>query len=97
MNEESSIERIVRLDEEKLKILEHQLSLAEEKLISGVRRSEQDMSEAERKELAEARSDIIESYKRGVKIAPHAESLPLIPLFEAARVELPLELKVDYE
>lgn len=95
--EESSVERIVRLDEEKLKVLENQLSSAESELIASARRRGQ-MYEAEIKELAEAtRSEIIESYRRGVKIAPHAESQPLIPLFEAAKVELPPELRVDYE
>lgn len=89
--------RIVRLDEEKLKDLENQLSAAESELIESVRRRGKGMPEVELKGLAEARSEIIETYRTGVRIAPQAESQPLIPLFEAAKVELPPEFRVDYE
>jgi len=50
-----------------------------------------------RTNLNKIKDEIIHFYRHGIKIAPHAESRPLIPLFEAAKVKLPPELKVDHE
>lgn len=48
-------------------------------------------------EIEEAKNDIIENYRRGVKIASQAESRPLLPLLEAAGLPVPPELAVDHE
>jgi hypothetical protein len=48
-------------------------------------------------DLDEIASEALERAKSGVKIASQAESTPLIPLFEAAEVTLPPEVKVANE
>jgi hypothetical protein len=48
-------------------------------------------------DLDEIASEALEEAKSGVKVASQAESTPLIPLFEAAEVKLPPEVKVANE
>jgi len=40
--------------------------------------------------------DVMLTYQKGISVAPHAESRPLIPLFAAAGKTLPPELQVDH-
>lgn len=47
--------------------------------------------------LSEIRSEILEAYKKGVKIAPQTETRPLIPLYKAAKLALPPEIQVDHQ
>lgn len=46
--------------------------------------------------VAQVETDILTSYAQGVGIACHAESRPLIPVFQAANVPLPPDLVVDH-
>jgi hypothetical protein len=78
-------------DIELLKI-DQNLSNQISELTSVVRRSRS--TPEQYSELIEARPEIIENARKGVKIASQAQSLPLIQLFNEAKVELPPEFKV---
>lgn len=45
---------------------------------------------------AELTAEIVEAFSRGVRVAAHAESRPLAPLFSAAGLVLPPEVRVDH-
>jgi hypothetical protein len=47
--------------------------------------------------VSEIRDEILETYKRGVKIAPQTETRPLIPLYKAAKIALPPDIQVDHQ
>ena len=48
-------------------------------------------------ELEESCKEINTIYKNGIEIAPHVECIPLIPLFEIKKMELPAELQVEFQ
>jgi hypothetical protein len=50
---------------------------------------------ADERAIEEARDDILSVIERGVRIATQAECVPLIPLIEAGKQELPPALKVE--
>lgn len=54
-------------------------------------------SDSDRSELEKARTDILDFYRTGVRIARHAESRPLFPLYQAKKVAVPAEFQVDAE
>jgi hypothetical protein len=94
---------IARLNEDDIDDLERRLAIAMSKLTPGtsrrVRGPEKEMvlETPGQHELKEVTSEIIENARLGVRIAPQTESRPLIPLFKAAKVELPPEIKIDHE
>lgn len=93
--------RIIHLESEELDNLERKLYIKSSKLAPGKHRSivrgtqEEDITIPEKNELEESCEEIATTYKNGIEIAPHVESLPLIPLFEAKGIELPGELQVE--
>jgi len=100
---EKAITIVARLDEDEVYNLERRMAIELNKLTPGeasrVRGpgSEVVMITPARKELEQITTEIIGIAAEGVNIASHAESRPLIPVFQAAKIELPPELKVDHE
>ncbi len=101
--EGSSDTFVVQLGEDELGTLERRLAIAISRLtpgaISTVRGAGQEITQKipEQVELETVAKDILTRAKTGVRIAPLIESRPLIPLFRAAKVDLPPEIKVDHE
>jgi hypothetical protein len=101
--EESPKTYVVQLDEDELDTLERRLAIAISHLtpgaISTVRGVEDEVTQniPQQVELEEMADDILNRAKTGVRIAPLVESHPLIPLFRAAKIDLPPEIKVDHE
>lgn len=95
------MKRLIKLNEEELDTLDRRLTIASSKLKPGELRGTGllgERIEVPRKEgIEETKKEIIDEYKEGVEIADQTESRPLIPLFKAAKVELPPEIKVDNE
>jgi hypothetical protein len=100
---ERVITTVARLDEDEVYKLERRLAIELNKLTPGetsrVRGPGSDMTMATpaRRELEQITKEIIKNAEEGVHIASHAESHPLIPVFKAAKIELPPELKVDHD
>lgn len=90
---------VATIDEDSLDNLERRLAIAIAKLTSGASRGKQGETPAlhERSELKQIADEIVENARAGVRIAPFAESRPLIPLFRTAGIPLPPEIKIDHE
>lgn len=94
---------VARLDEDEVYDLERRLAIEMNRLTPGtpsrVRGPGSDIVQTtpERKELEDITTEIIGIAEQGVNIASNAESRPLIPVFQAAKIDLPPELKVDHE
>ena len=101
--EESPDTFVVQLDEEELETLERRLTIAASRLRPGttstVRGAGQEVTQKipQQVELEAVVEDILSRAKTGVRIAPLVESRPLIPLFRAAKIDLPPEIRVDHE
>jgi hypothetical protein len=91
------IERTAYISQQDLKDL--QLDLDIEAAGLGTRRERGDAGIPQNSKVQEIKSEILDNYRNGVKVKihPHAESLPLIPLYKAAKEHLPPELKVDHD
>jgi hypothetical protein len=86
-----TVEGVASVTEDELDMFE--FSLAKEAAISakkGVYRGELGTVD----ETNQVRQEIIGILRRGVRVATHAESLPLLPLLEAAGADLPPTLQV---
>jgi hypothetical protein len=98
-------ELTARLSEDELDILERRLDIAIARLLSGdsfrVRGLEKGINRITKVpgqgELEMVAQEVMKTARVGVRIAPLVESRPLVPLFEAAKIDLPPEVKVDHE
>jgi hypothetical protein len=92
---------LAKLDDSALEELDLKLSLAASKMARGLERSKSSASTGETgqsaRTLKEIAKEIMQESARGVRIAQHAESRPLVPLLQAAGASLSPEVKVDYE
>lgn len=98
---DARIHHDVHFDDEQLEDLERRLTIAASRLTprsSVLVRGKKLAPVAPRpKELQATQQEILNHYRKGVKIASQAESRPLLPLFRAAKQPLPPELQVDHE
>ena len=101
---------LARLDDDQLEGLERRLTLAAARVGPGVHRgpaqgaahgrgiaAEPPSAPPAEDDLEATQADILKTAREGVKIAPQAESHPLIPLYKAAKLTLPPEIVVDHE
>lgn len=95
---------MMQLDEEQLAELDDRLDLRRSQLMPGANRGSDHGTQAELpygvervEEIDEICSDIRETVRRGIHVAPHIEARPLVALFAAADSPLPPEFKVDVE
>jgi len=87
---------IGKLDSDELDKLERRLAIKTES-IQVLRGSGSAEEPVEQTALAATTQDIMDTYSRGVTIAPQTESHLLIPLFEAAGKPVPPEMRVDHD
>ncbi len=98
---EKRVELTARLGEDELSVLERRLDIAIARLLPGtskVRGLEKGIGEdREQGELEAVAQEVVTAARTGVRIAPLVESRPLVPLFKAAKIDLPPEVKVDHQ
>lgn len=93
----------VRLDEDQIGQLERRLAIAASKLDPGNKRGQHDSrpsAEADASgypDLDMLITEIVEVGRNGIRIASQVESIPIIPLMEALRQPLPVDLKVAHD
>lgn len=99
---EKPISRKLQLVDDELESLDRRLAIAASKMQPMIKREKRGnkkiaTSEVTGQEVEAIRSDIVENYRKGVNIASHAESRPLLPLYAAANIPVPPEIKVDHD
>ncbi|BCL79096.1 hypothetical protein ccbrp13_15610 [Ktedonobacteria bacterium brp13] len=91
------------LKEDEIDLLQDKLDIAIKRLASktsfrGRQERQWEITDIpERAELEARAQEVVKIAKTGVRIAPFVESRPLVPLFKAAKIDLPSIVRIDHE